>query len=51
MFPKCLYATRSLQEDPEGMELSGTYELLVSADDVKVLSENVKCHKEKHRSC
>jgi hypothetical protein len=44
------YAIRKVQAYQEGMELNRTHQLLVYADNVKMLGE-IKYHKAKHRSC
>jgi hypothetical protein len=43
------YAIRKVQENQVGLKLKGTHQLLVYADDVKLLGDN-KYYKEKQRN-
>jgi hypothetical protein len=45
------YAIRKIQENQVAPKLNGTHQLLVYADDVNLLGDNIRrYHKEKHRN-
>jgi hypothetical protein len=44
------YAIKRVQENQVGLKLNGTHQLLVYADDVNLLGDNIECYKVKHKN-
>jgi hypothetical protein len=44
------YAIRNVQENQMGLKLNGTHQLLISADDMNLLGDNIETMKEKCRN-
>jgi hypothetical protein len=44
------YTIRKIQENQVGLKLNGTHQLLVYADAVNVLGDNIDTIKKKHRN-
>jgi hypothetical protein len=44
------YATRTVHENKEGMELNGTYQPLTYADDVKLQGDNINIKKKSNEA-
>jgi hypothetical protein len=44
------YAIRRAQENQKGLKLNGTHQFFAYANDVNIARENIRYHKEKHKS-